>query len=125
MSDLIQRLRAHYPYAGLPREAADRIEALEAALRAIAEVCRVTTPNKTVLTTIRDCARASLAPETSEPKEPGSPFTASEKASLYANQQAGNGFTKEILEADRQPPEATFDNADDMMAYLNQQTARD
>jgi len=33
MSDLLQRLRAHYPYGGLPREAADRIEALEAALR--------------------------------------------------------------------------------------------
>jgi len=33
MSDLLQRLRAHYPYGGLPREAADRIEALEKALR--------------------------------------------------------------------------------------------
>jgi hypothetical protein len=40
-----------------------RIEALEAALRAIAEVCRTTTPNRTVLTTIHDCARAALAPE--------------------------------------------------------------
>lgn len=30
-------------------------------------------------------------------------------------------FAKEILEADRLPPEARFDNADDMMAWLDEQ----
>jgi hypothetical protein len=28
-------------------------------------------------------------------------------------------FAKEILEADKQPPEASFDNASDMLAWLN------
>ena len=28
-------------------------------------------------------------------------------------------FAKEILEADKKPPEATFDNVEDMLTYLN------
>jgi len=28
-------------------------------------------------------------------------------------------FVKEILAADKEPPEASFDNADDMLAWLN------
>ena len=54
MNDLIQRLRAHYPFAGLPREAADRIEVLEAALLEIAESAR--DPWQSI-------CRAALAPE--------------------------------------------------------------
>jgi len=61
MNDLIQRLRAHYPFAGLPREAADRIEALEAALRNV--LAAHAEGGQCSEQTMAEIARAALAPE--------------------------------------------------------------
>ena len=70
MNDLIQRLRAHYPFAGLPREAADRIEALERRVVVLETViaedldpydCKDEL-NSMIVEEIR-AARAALAPE--------------------------------------------------------------
>jgi len=46
MTDIVERLRAHYPFAGLPREAAEEIERLRAALEPFAKEADRYEPNE-------------------------------------------------------------------------------
>jgi hypothetical protein len=63
MSDLVERLRSYDPELAVYDEAADRIEALEAALQRIVEISERYVVMPSVLCEAIGGARAALAPE--------------------------------------------------------------